>query len=169
MSLPDEVFEFIRLCSTANEMWNTLKYIYIGTPDIIHCREVNLTRQYEFFGVEDNEKLPSTYMRYQSLMNKMEKAGIGKGQRFIVEKFLDILPREVWGTIVTCIKQRNDYHILSLTQVYGILLNWEQSEKQADQNDHIRAVIGSQKISNALVAELPNLEESQQSLIAKKC
>ena len=92
MSLPNKVFESIRLCSTAHEMWNTLKNIYIGTPDIIHCREVNLTRQYELFGVEDNEKLPSTYTQYQSLMNKMEKVGISKGQRFIVEKFLDILP-----------------------------------------------------------------------------
>ena len=61
MSLPDEVFESIRLCSIAYEMWNTLKNIYIGTPDIIHCREVSLTKQYELFRVEDNEKLPSTY------------------------------------------------------------------------------------------------------------
>ena len=104
MSLPDEVFESIRLCATAHEIWDTLKNIYIGTPDIIHYREVNLTRQYELFGVEDNEKLPSTYTRYHSFMNKMEKAGIGKGQRLVIEKFQDILPRKVWGTIVTCTK-----------------------------------------------------------------
>ena len=47
MALPDEVFESIRLCSTAHEMWNTLKNTYIGTPGIIHSHEVNLTRQYE--------------------------------------------------------------------------------------------------------------------------
>lgn len=46
MALPDEVFESIRLCKTAKEMWDALKNIYIGTPDVVHNREVNLTRQY---------------------------------------------------------------------------------------------------------------------------
>lgn len=167
MSLPDEVFESIRLCSTAKHMWDTLRNIYIGTPDIIRCREVNLTRQYELFAMEPNESLASTYTRYQALINKMEKASIGKDQRFIVEKFLELLPRKVWGTIATCTRQRNDFTSLNLTQVYGILLNWEQSEKQATQSEHIRAALGNQKISNALVAELEEIDQKQKAKITK--
>lgn len=82
-------------------MWDTLKNIYIGTPNIIHCREVNLTMEYELYGVEHNESLSTIYTRYESLINKMDKSSIGKGERFTVEKLLNILHRKTWGTIAT--------------------------------------------------------------------
>lgn len=77
----------------------------------------------------------------------------------VEDKFLEILPRKIWGTLINCTKQRRDYTSINLPRIYGLCANYEQSEKKAEQSEFIRDTFTTSKItSSALVIELKKIE-----------
>ncbi|KAI3684855.1 hypothetical protein L6452_34082 [Arctium lappa] len=126
MSLPDEVFHSIIHLKTSKEMWETICVQYEGTTEIQETRKINLVRQYESFIAGKNESLSDIHQRFNCLIIDLRTVGRTYSNSEVLTKFLESLP-ESWDSYSICLKLTKDLHTLSLSTLYGILLNYEQS------------------------------------------
>ncbi|KAI3664801.1 hypothetical protein L6452_43409 [Arctium lappa] len=126
MALPDEVFHSIMHLKTSKEMWETICVQYEGTTEIQETRKINLVRQYESFITGKNESLSDVHQRFNCLIIDLRTVGRTYSNSEVLTKFLECLP-ESWDSYSICLKLTKDLHTLSLSTLYGILLNYEQS------------------------------------------
>ncbi|KAI3729105.1 hypothetical protein L6452_17754 [Arctium lappa] len=126
MALPDEVFHSIMHLKTSKEMWETICVQYEGTTEIQETRKINLVRQYESFIAGKNESLSDVHQRFNCLIIDLRTVGRTYSNSEVLTKFLECLP-ESWDSYSMCLKLTKDLHTLSLSTLYGILLNYEQS------------------------------------------
>ncbi|KAI3665329.1 hypothetical protein L6452_43953 [Arctium lappa] len=126
MALPDEVFHSIMHLKTSKEMWETICVQYEGTTEIQETRKINLVRQYESFIAGKNESLSDVHQRFNCLIIDLRIVGRTYSNSEVLTKFLECLP-ESWDSYSICLKLTKDLHTLSLSTLYGILLNYEQS------------------------------------------
>ncbi|KAI3697893.1 hypothetical protein L6452_30995 [Arctium lappa] len=126
MALPDEVFQSIMHLKTSKEMWETICVQYEGTTEFQGTRKINLVRQYESFIVGKNESLSDVHQRFNCLIIDLRKVGRTYSNSEVLTKFLEFLP-ESWDSYSICLKLTKDLNSLSLSTLYGILLNYEQS------------------------------------------
>ncbi|KAI3684878.1 hypothetical protein L6452_34105 [Arctium lappa] len=128
-SLPDEVYQSLVNLKTAKDMWSTLCVLYEGTSEVKKSKKISLVRRYEFFSHEKGESLPSYYNRFNSLLNELKLVEKLYDNEEIICKFMDGLP-DFWNTLSTCIKTSRDLESLPLTSLYGMFLNYEQTQLQ---------------------------------------
>ncbi|KAI3669276.1 hypothetical protein L6452_40504 [Arctium lappa] len=126
MALPDEVFHSIMHLKTSKEMWETICVQYEGTTKIQETRKINLVRQYESFIASKNESLSDVHQRFNCLIIDLRTVGRTYSNSEVLTKFLECLP-ECWDSYLICLKLTKDLNSLSLSTLYGILLNYEQS------------------------------------------
>ncbi|KAI3707057.1 hypothetical protein L6452_25245 [Arctium lappa] len=126
MALPDEVFHSIMHLKTSKEMWETICVQYEGTTEIQETRKINLVRQYESFIAGKNESLSDVHQRFNCLIIDLRTIGRTYSNSEVLKKFLECLP-ESWDSYSICLKLTKDLNSLSLSTLYGILLNYEQS------------------------------------------
>ncbi|KAI3697975.1 hypothetical protein L6452_31082 [Arctium lappa] len=126
MALPDEVFHSIMHLKTSKEMWETICVQYEGTTEIQETRKINLVRQYESFIAGKNESLSDIHQRFNCLIIDLRTVGRTYSNSEVLTKFLESLP-ESWDSYSICLKLTKDLHTLSLSTLYGILPNYEQS------------------------------------------
>ncbi|KAI3668197.1 hypothetical protein L6452_43274 [Arctium lappa] len=126
MVLPDKVFHSIMHLKTSKEMWETICVQYEGTTEIQETRKINLVRQYESFIAGKNESLSDVHQRFNCLIIDLRTVGRTYSNSEVLTKFLECLP-ESWDSYSICLKLTKDLNSLFLSTLYGILLNYEQS------------------------------------------
>ncbi|KAI3757372.1 hypothetical protein L6452_04909 [Arctium lappa] len=126
MALPNEVFHSIMYLKTSKEMWETICVQYEGTTEIQETRKINLVRQYESFIAGKNESLSDVHQQSNCLIIDLITVGRTYSNSEVLTKFLECLP-ECWDSYSICLKLTKDLNSLSLSTLYGILLNYEQS------------------------------------------
>ncbi|KAI3707468.1 hypothetical protein L6452_26018 [Arctium lappa] len=126
MALPDEVFHSIIHLKTSKEMWETICVQYEGTTEIQETRKINLVRQYESFIAGKIESLSDIHQRFNCLIIDLRTVGRTYSNSEVLTKFLECLP-ESWDSYSICLKLTKELNSLSLSTLYGILLNYEQS------------------------------------------
>ncbi|KAJ9566374.1 LOW QUALITY PROTEIN: hypothetical protein OSB04_002340 [Centaurea solstitialis] len=140
MSLPDEVvYHSLVNFSTAKEMWSTLCVLYEGSNEVKKSKKISLVRKYELFCHEKGESITNYYNRFNSLLNDLLLLGKVYDNEEVLNKFMDGLP-EFWENICTCIKTSKDLETVSLTVLFGTLVNYEQTKLQ---RKHLRDIKGS--------------------------
>ncbi|KAI3702020.1 hypothetical protein L6452_27606 [Arctium lappa] len=126
MALPDEALHSIMHLKTAKEMWDTICVQYEGTTEVQETRKINLVRQYESFIAGKNESLSDVHRRFNCLIIDLRTAGRTYSNSEVLTKLLECLP-ESWDSYSMCLKLTKDLNSLSLSTLYGIFLNYEQS------------------------------------------
>ncbi|KAI3718316.1 hypothetical protein L6452_19180 [Arctium lappa] len=126
MALPDEAFHSIMHLKTAKEMWDTIYVQYEGTTEIQETRKINLVRQYESFVCGKNESLFNVHQIFNYLIIDLRTVGRTYSNSEVLTKFLECLP-ESCESYSMCLKLTKDLNYLSLSTLYGIFLNYEQS------------------------------------------
>ncbi|KAI3685807.1 hypothetical protein L6452_35065 [Arctium lappa] len=126
MALPDEAFHSIMHLKTSKEMWDAICVQYEGITEIQETRKINLVRQYESFIAGKNESLYDVHQRFNCLIIDLRIAGRTYSNSEVLTKFLECLPK-CWDSYSICLKLTKDLNSLSLSTLYGILLNYEQS------------------------------------------
>ncbi|KAJ9545020.1 hypothetical protein OSB04_024727 [Centaurea solstitialis] len=104
MSLPDDVFHSVCHLRSAKEIWDTLCVQYEGTAVLMESRKIFLVRQYESFIHQKDETLSQLHQRFNCLLIDLK-------------------------TIGTTYSNSEDIKTLTLSELYGILLNREQQKK----------------------------------------
>ncbi|WP_185695705.1 retrotransposon gag domain-containing protein, partial [Escherichia coli] len=127
MSLPDEVFHSISKLKTAKEIWDTLCVQYEGADALIESRKIHLIRQYEKFIAAKGETLSQTHQRFNCLLIDLKTYDVVYSNSQVVTKFMEALP-EHWETYTMCLKMSQDIKTMTLSELYGMMLNHEQTK-----------------------------------------
>ncbi|KAJ9566903.1 hypothetical protein OSB04_002869 [Centaurea solstitialis] len=128
MSLPDDVFHSVCHLRSAKEIWDTLCVQYEGTAVLMESRKIFLVRQYESFIHQKDETLSQIHQRYNCLLIDLKTIGTIYPNSEVVTKFMEALP-EHWEIYTSCLTMSKDIKTLTLSELYGILLNREQHKK----------------------------------------
>ncbi|KAJ9544864.1 hypothetical protein OSB04_024571 [Centaurea solstitialis] len=128
MSLPDDKFHFVCHLRSAKEIWNTLCVQYEDTAVLMESRKIFLVRQYECFIHQKDETLSQTHQRFNCLLIDLKTIGTIYSNSEVITKFMDALP-EHWEIYTTCLTMSKDIKTLTLSELYGILLNCEEQKK----------------------------------------
>ncbi|KAJ9542258.1 LOW QUALITY PROTEIN: hypothetical protein OSB04_028764 [Centaurea solstitialis] len=128
MSLPDDVFHSVYHLRSAKEIWDTLCVQYEGTAVLMESRKIFLVRQYESFIHQKDETLSQLHQRFNCLLIDLKTIGTTYSNSEVVTKFMEALP-EHWEIYTSCLTMSKDIKTLTLSELYGILLNREQQKK----------------------------------------
>ncbi|KAJ9542162.1 hypothetical protein OSB04_028668 [Centaurea solstitialis] len=128
MSLPDDVFHSVCHLRSAKEIWDTLCVQYEGTVVLMESRKIFLVRQYESFIHQKDETLSQLHQRFNCLLIDLKTIGTTYSNSEVVTKFMEALP-EHWEIYTSCLTMSKDIKTLTLSELYGILLNREQQKK----------------------------------------
>ncbi|KAJ9544847.1 hypothetical protein OSB04_024554 [Centaurea solstitialis] len=128
MSLPDDVFHSVCHLRSAKEIWDTLCVQYEGTAVLMESRKIFLVRQYESFIHQKDETLSQLHQRFNYLLIDLKTIGTTYSNSEVVTKFMEALP-EHWEIYTSCLTMSKDIKTLTLSELYGILLNREQQKK----------------------------------------
>ncbi|KAJ9545264.1 hypothetical protein OSB04_024971 [Centaurea solstitialis] len=128
MSLPDDVFHSVCHLRSAKEIWDTLCVQYEGTAVLMESRKIFLVRQYESFIHQKDETLSQIHQRFNCLLIDLKTIGTVYPNSEVVTKFMEALP-EHWEIYTSCLTMSKDIKTLTLSELYGILLNREQQKK----------------------------------------
>ncbi|KAJ9539324.1 hypothetical protein OSB04_032057 [Centaurea solstitialis] len=124
MSLPDDVFHSVCHLRSAKEIWDTLCVQYEGTAVLMESRKIFLVRQYESFIHQKDETLSQLHQRFNCLLIDLKTIGTTYSNSEVVTKFMEALP-EHWEIYTSCLTMSKDIKTLTLSELYGILLNRE--------------------------------------------
>ncbi|KAJ9536231.1 hypothetical protein OSB04_un000597 [Centaurea solstitialis] len=128
MSLLDDVFHSVCHLRSAKEIWDTLCVQYEGTAVLMESRKIFLVRQYESFIHQKDETLSQLHQRFNCLLIDLKTIGTTYSNSEVVTKFMEALP-EHWEIYTSCLTMSKDIKTLTLSELYGILLNREQQKK----------------------------------------
>src|SRR5581483_5493372 len=124
MSLPDEVFHSICKLKTAKEIWDTCCLQYEGADALIESRKIHLKRQYEKFIAAKGESLSQTYQRFNCLLIDLKTYDVSYSNSQVITKFMEALPDHL-ENYTMCLKMSKDIKTISLSELYGVMLNHE--------------------------------------------
>ncbi|KAJ9538437.1 LOW QUALITY PROTEIN: hypothetical protein OSB04_031170 [Centaurea solstitialis] len=147
MSLPNDVFHSVCHLRTIKEIWNTLCVQYEGTAFLMESRKIFL---YESFILLKDETLSQTHQRFNCLLIDLKTIGIVYSNFEVITKFMEAL-LEYWETYTSCLTMSKDIKTLTVSDLYGILLNREQQKKL--KKNLIRDTKDSKSTSLALVTD----------------
>ncbi|KAJ9566817.1 LOW QUALITY PROTEIN: hypothetical protein OSB04_002783 [Centaurea solstitialis] len=150
MSLPDDVFHSVCPLRSAKEIWDTLCVQYEGTAVLMESRKIFLVRQYESFIHQKDETLSQLHQRFNCLLIDLKTIGTTYPNSEVVTKFMEALP-EHWEIYTSCLTMLKDIKTLTLSELYGILLNREQQKKL--KKNLIRDIKDTKSNSVALVSD----------------
>ncbi|KAJ9542139.1 LOW QUALITY PROTEIN: hypothetical protein OSB04_028645 [Centaurea solstitialis] len=114
-----------------------------GTPSMFNTK-------YESFIHQKDETLSQLHQRFSCLLIDLKTIGTIYPNSEVVTKFMEALP-EHWEIYTSCLTMSKDIKTLTLSEMYGILLNREQQKKL--KKNLIRDTKDSKSTSIALVSD----------------
>ena len=119
-SLTMEESERIYECTTAKEIWDTLKIHHEGTSHVKETRIDIGVRKFEIFEMSEEENIDEMYSRFTSIVNELRSLGKIYSPHDRIRKILRCLPN-TWRPMVTAITQAKDLNSLALEDLIGTL------------------------------------------------
>ncbi|KAJ9555863.1 hypothetical protein OSB04_010477 [Centaurea solstitialis] len=118
--------------------------------------------KYESFIHQKDETLSQLHQRFNFLLIDLKTIGTTYSNSEVVTKFMEALP-EHWEIYTSCLTMSKDIKTLTLSELYGILLNREQQKKL--KKNLIRDSKESKSTSVALVSDsVPPVAASSSSV-----
>src|SRR5581483_10627954 len=127
MSLPDAVFHSISKLKTAKDIWNTLCVQYEGADALIESRKIHHIRHYEKFIAAKGETLSQTHQRFNCLLIDLKTYDVTYSNSQVITKFMEALPKH-WENYAMCLNMSKDIKTITLSELYGMMLNHEQTK-----------------------------------------
>ncbi|XP_052627489.1 uncharacterized protein LOC128134106 [Lactuca sativa] len=114
----------VRSCTTAKEIWDSLKELYSTDEDLEHSIQTLLLSEFSAFEQKPDEKLIQTFDRFNHLLSKMMKHGIG---RKVIEQKVTFMNglRPEWMVVVSTVKAHEQFKSYSLAKLMGIFKSHE--------------------------------------------
>ncbi|KAI4319993.1 hypothetical protein MLD38_033522 [Melastoma candidum] len=112
-------------------MWDRLTLIYDVTEQVQESKVNALVTQYEAFKMKKDESINQMFDRLTEITNVMESLGKPISNSELVRKILRSLPK-TWEAKKTAIEEAKDLTSLSLQQLLGSLVAYENENKVAE-------------------------------------
>ena len=127
-------FNRISTCKTAKEIWDKLKVTHKGTSQVKELKITLLSNQYEMFKMQANESITSLFDQYTTIINQLNQFGRVIPEDEMVKRLLRSLPKS-WRFTMVAIRKAKDLNKISLDEICGSLLNYEQEVYQIDEEE----------------------------------
>ena len=120
---PDE-YNRVSSCTTAKEVWDTLRNAHEGTTQVRKFRRALLSSEYENFTMKDGESLNDMVSRFTTVVNELVSLGKTITTEEKLDKLLRTLPSS-WDMKVTAIRESKDLEQMTLDELVGNLKTFE--------------------------------------------
>ena len=110
------------------------KVIHEGTSQVKESKIVLLSNQYEMFKMQSNESVTSWFDLYTTIVNQLNQLGRVILKDEIVKRLLRSLPKS-WRLTVVAIREAKDLNKISLDEICGSFLTYEQEVNQIDEEE----------------------------------
>ena len=127
-------FNQISTCKTTKKIWDKLKVTHEGTSQVKESKIALLSNQYEMFKMQANESVTSWFDRYTTIVNQLNQLGRVIPEDEMVKRLLRSLPKS-WRSTVVAIREAKDLNKISLDEICGSLLTYEQEVNQIDEEE----------------------------------
>ena len=123
-ALSKDEFNRISMCSSAQEIWNTLEITHEGTNQVKESKISMFVHNYELFKMDANETITDMFTRFTNIINALKGLGKVYTTSENVRKILRSLPK-TWEAKVTVIQEAKDLTKLPLEELIGSLMTHE--------------------------------------------
>jgi hypothetical protein len=161
-SLSIDEFYRVSNCTTAKEMWDTLKLTHEGTTEVKRARMNTLTHEYELFRMKSGESIQDMQKRFIHIINHLRALGKSFNNEDLINKILRCLSRS-WLPKVTAICESKDLSFMSLATLFGKL-----QEHELELNRLVESEEGEKK-KNGLALKARNNERTSFNPKCYKC
>ncbi|GKB31976.1 hypothetical protein Tco_0871377 [Tanacetum coccineum] len=120
MGLPEDIYDAVDSCETAQEIWLRVQQMMKGSDIGIQDKKAKLFNEWERFTSTDGESIESYYHCFSKLMNDFKRNKHFPEKIASNLKFLNNLQPE-WRRHVTIFHQTKDLHEVDYTQLYDFL------------------------------------------------
>ena len=96
---------------------------------------MHLSNQYEMFKMQANESITSWFDRYTTIMNQLNQLGRVIPEDEMVKRLFRSLPKS-WRSTVVAIREAKDLNKISLDEIWGSFLTYEQEVNQIDEEEN---------------------------------
>ena len=127
-------FNRIPTCMTAKEIWDKLKITHEGTSQVKKSKIALLSNQYEMFKIQSNENITCWFDQYITIVNQLNQLGKAISEHEMVKRLLRSPPKTM-RSIVIAIREVKDLNKISLDEIFGYLLTYEQEVNQIDKEE----------------------------------
>ncbi|XP_074290612.1 uncharacterized protein LOC141617326 [Silene latifolia] len=130
-AVSETIFPKIMRASTAKEAWDSLQKEFHGDERIRTIRLNTLRKDFENLKMRENEDIQTYTSRVTEIVNQMKIYGEDITDTRIVQKILATLTKK-FDMIVTVIEESRDLSKLTVTELLGSLLAYDQKFKTGE-------------------------------------
>ena len=123
-ALDDSLFNRIKLCSSAKEIWERLMQIYEGNDRTKENKLLTATHKYESIRMYSYESLDDFDERFCNILIELSSLGKNYTNREVVLKAMRALPRE-WEIKTVAMKESRDLNKLEIHDFFADLKAYE--------------------------------------------
>ncbi|XP_023748475.1 uncharacterized protein LOC111896725 [Lactuca sativa] len=118
--LPLGTFRLVSVCTTAKEIWDRLKELYLSDIDIKDSVQTLLLSDFGAFSQKADERIDQTFNRFNHLLSIMIKNNL---RHEVIEQKVTFMNglRSEWRAIVSTVKAHEQFKSYSLAKLVGIL------------------------------------------------
>ena len=127
-------FNLISTCKTVKEIWDKLKVTHEGTSQVKESKIALLSNQYEMLKMQANGSVTSWFDRYTTNVNQLNELGKVIPEDKMVKRLFRSLPKSQRSTVVA-IREAKDLNKISLDEICGSRLTYEQEVNQINEEE----------------------------------
>ena len=127
-------FNRISTCKTSKEIQDKLKVTYEETIQVKESKIALFSNQYEMFKMQANGSITQWFDRYTTIINQLNKLGKIISKDELVNRLLRSLSK-TWRSTVMAIKKVKNLNKISLDEICGFLLTYEQEMNEIEKEE----------------------------------
>lgn len=104
-AITKDIFAQVKSASTAHEIWKQNREVHEGSSDVKEDRYYVLKNKYDSFTMSSHELINETYSHLNLIVEDINSLGVKDkiDDGDLVRKIMRILPREKYGSLITCL------------------------------------------------------------------
>ena len=127
--IPPVLFEQIKLCQSAKEIWDTLQDSLEGSDNVKEKRLTSVVNEYDTFTVAPGESVLSAANRFRICINNLTAHNVTRTSIEHNTKFINSLGRG-WSNVKSCLQSNGSLRRLTIFQLFDELQGHESHVKQ---------------------------------------
>ena len=127
--IPPVLFEQIKLCQSAKEIWDTLQDSLEGSDNVKEKRLTSVVNEYDTFTVAPGESVLSAANHFRICINNLTAHNVTRTSIEHNTKFINSLGRG-WSNVKSCLQSNGSLRRLTIFQLFDELQGHESHVKQ---------------------------------------
>ncbi|KAJ0670411.1 hypothetical protein HanOQP8_Chr13g0473891 [Helianthus annuus] len=97
-AVKEDIMVILQHNGTSYSIWKALRSKFRGSEEMVKSKKSLLKKEFDLFRGLNNESTREIIERYCNLLANMKRLSIEKNNEELIEKLVDALPYETWGT-----------------------------------------------------------------------